>query len=228
MMWNMIHSVFFDLDGTLFDTLEDIRAAINYALKAYDGTEASPDEVRRYVGRGLRRALAQAVAEHCPPLSDDGEFELLLQLMMGYYRTHPGVYTVPYPGIPELLGNLVQNGIAVGVVSNKTDDLVKAVIEHYGYSFGFVSGQRSDYPLKPDPSLLLHAIEAVGSDAAHSVYVGDSEVDAETGKRAGINTFIVSYGFRRKEELEAAGIEKTLENTAELASSLSAYFLKPW
>ena len=75
-----MEAVLFDLDGTLFDTLEDIRSAINYALRAWDGSEASPDDVRRYVGRGLRRAMASAAAEHCPRL-EEGEEELMFQLM---------------------------------------------------------------------------------------------------------------------------------------------------
>ena len=217
-------SVFFDLDGTLFNTIGDIRAAINYALKAYDGTEASEDEVRGYVGNGLRRALARAAAEHCPPIPEEGEFELMVQLMMGYYRNHPCVYTVPYPGIPELLSSLSERGIALGLVSNKTDDLVRAVIEKYGCSFSFVSGQRSDFPLKPDPSLLLYGMESIGADREHTVYAGDSEVDAETARRAGIPSIIVSYGFRTEAALRAAGITETAENTSRLEALLSANF----
>ena len=219
-----MNSVFFDLDGTLFNTIGDIRAAINYALRAYDGTEATENEVRSYVGRGLRRALAKAAAEHCPPIPDEGEFELMVKLMMSYYRNHPCVYTVPYPGIPELLSSLEERNIAIGLVSNKTDDLVRAVIDRYGYSFSFISGQRPDYPLKPDPSLLLHGIASVGSDKEHSVYVGDSEVDAETASKAGISSIIVSYGFRSEEALRAAGIAETAENASQVASLLCAYF----
>ena len=219
-----MNSVFFDLDGTLFNTIGDIRAAINYALKAYDGTEADEEEVRSYVGRGLRRALAKAVAQHCPPIPDEGEFELMVKLMMSYYRNHPCVHTVPYPGIPELLECLREKGNAIGIVSNKTDDLVRAVLEKYGYSFDFVSGQRPDYPLKPDPALLLHGISSVGSDKDHTVYVGDSEVDSETAKKAGIPAIIVSYGFRSEEALKAAGIAETAENASQVASLLCAYF----
>ncbi len=223
-----MYSVFFDLDGTLFDTLGDIKAAINYALRAYDGTEASDGDVRRYVGRGLRRALSQAVVEHCPPLPDENEFELMMALMMSYYRNHPSVHTRPYPGIPDLLSELERRGIRTGVVSNKADELVQEIVRESGLHFDFISGQRTDFPLKPDPSLLLHGISDVGSDSSHTVYVGDSEVDAETGRRACVETVIVSYGFRTKEELGASGILKTVENPSELGALLSAHFKSAW
>ena len=214
-------AVFFDLDGTLLDTLPDIRNAINYALRAYDGEEASSADVRRYVGRGLYRALSSAAAEKNPKGLDENEFNLMFALMKNYYSRHAVVETKPYPGIAELLHSLKRKGIRLGIVSNKADSIVKEIIgELLPDIFDFVSGEREGYPLKPDPKLLLDGIEAVGSSPAETVYVGDSEVDAETGKRAGIRTVIVSYGFRSREELGRNGIETSADNAEELAERL--------
>ena len=215
-------AVFFDLDGTLLDTVEDIRSAVNYALRAYDGEEASRDEVRRYVGRGLRRALLTAVSEKHPKgICDDNEFSLAFALMMSYYRNHPADHAVPYPGIPELLESLKGRGIRLGIVSNKDDGIVQAIVSKFFPSvFDFVSGQIAGTPLKPDPTLLLSALEKVGAAVDESVYVGDSEVDAETGKRAGVRTLVVSYGFRSPEELVDAGIKADAADVGELSSLL--------
>lgn len=212
-------AVFFDLDGTLLDTVEDIRAAINYALRAYDGEEASRDEVFRYVGRGLRRAFQSAVDEKHPRgIVDDNEFSLAYSLMMEHYRRHPADHTVPYPGIPSLLERLADEGCRLGVVSNKDDGIVQAIISRFfPNAFGFVSGQRPDFPLKPDPSLLLHGLRCVGAVPEESVYIGDSEVDWETGKRAGVRTAVVSYGFRSAEELASCGIKADACSVGELS-----------
>ena len=216
-------AVFFDLDGTLLDTLPDIRNAMNYALRAYDGGMASLDDVRRYVGRGLHRALSEAVTEKNPKGLDENEFELMFSLLLSYYRKHPVVETLPYPGIPELLAMLKDKGIRLGVVSNKSDVLVQVIINTLlpDY-FSFVAGEGKGFPLKPDPQLLLEGLREVGSSVDECIYVGDSEVDAETGKRAGVRTLIVSYGFRRAEDLMASGVEISANNVKELAEKLSS------
>ena len=216
-------AVFFDLDGTLLDTLPDIRNAINYALRAYDGDEASYDDVRRYVGRGLYKALSSAAIEKHPKGLDENEFGLMFALMKNCYMRHPVVETKPYPGIPELLSVLKSKGIKLGIVSNKADQIVKEIIsELLPDTFDFISGEREGYPLKPDPKLLLEGIASVGASPSETVYVGDSEVDAETGKRAGVKTLIVSYGFRNKEELEGNGIEISADSAEELHEKLES------
>ncbi len=216
-------AVFFDLDGTLLNTLPDIRAAINYALRAYDGKEADDEDVRRYVGHGLHRALSQAVIEKEPKGLDENEMSLMFALMLNAYRRHPIEGTVPYPGIAELLSALKERGIKLGVVSNKEDSIVQEIIDGLlPDTFDFVSGERQGFPLKPDPSLLLYGLGKVGASCGESVYVGDSEVDAETGRRAGIRTVIVSYGFRTEEELKASGIRSEAENAYKLAEILES------
>ena len=213
-------AVLFDLDGTLFDTLEDIRCSINYALRAWDGTEASSDDVRRYVGRGLRRAMAAAAAEHCPRL-EEGEEELMYQLMKSYYRSHPVMHASFYPGIRDLLLRLKSSGVAIGIVSNKDDGILREIIDGCGVAFDYASGEKPGIPLKPDPYPIAMALKAVGAGKDDALFVGDSEVDAETGKRAGVETIIVSWGFRTRDELGAAGIAASAENAEELWNQIS-------
>ena len=210
-------TAFFDLDGTLFDTLPDIRKAMNYALSAYDGEKATADEVRRYVGRGLHRALSLAAAEKNPKGLDEDEFELMFQLMVSAYEKHPVDETRPYPGIPQLLGNLKSRGIKLGIVSNKSDSIVQEIVSSLMPGvFDFVMGEGRGFPLKPDPSGLLYGIRETGGCIEEAVYVGDSEVDAETGKRAGVRTLIVSYGFRTRAELEKSGVSVSANSVEEL------------
>ena len=203
-------AVFFDLDGTIFDTLDDITAAINYALRVYDGEEATKEEVRGYVGKGLRRALSLAVAAKHP-----------FTVMMNYYIHHPVVHTKAYDGIPELLSDLKKGRVKLGIVSNKRNEIVQKIVTALlPDTFDYVSGEVAGYPLKPDPTLLVSALKKVGSSPAEALYAGDSEVDAETGRRAGIRTFIVSYGFRTEEELRESGIENTINNVETLSEKL--------
>lgn len=215
-------AVFFDLDGTLFDTLEDIKAAIDYAIRAYDGESVPLCDVRRYVGRGLRRALANAIVEHCPPIQEEGEQELMYQLMLSYYRKHPADHTSLYPGMGELLSSLKEHGIMMGVISNKADEIVHQIIGKLSpVDFDYVQGACGKFSLKPDPGALLSAMEQFSLSPDDVVYVGDSWVDEETARRAGVRSLIVSYGFSTKDELEARGIAVSAENVASLARVLS-------
>ncbi len=211
-LFNISHMkcVIFDLDGTLLDTMEDIRHAVNYALSAFEGSPISGDECRRYVGRGLRNALVRAVAaDRSIHLQSDEELDFMYSLLMGYYRNHPAVYARPYDGIPELLEDLQRRGIRMGVLSNKRDELVKAIVSDKFPSIRFsaVIGQADGIPLKPDRRAFDHALSAIGADIRDVLYIGDSEVDAETADNASAARIIVSYGFRSDEELRSRGIE---------------------
>ena len=215
-------AVFFDLDGTLFNTLEDIKNAIDYAVRAYDGELVPIEDVRRYVGRGLRRALASAIVEHCPPIEEEGEQELMYQLMISYYKKHPADHTALYPGMSELLLFLKEKGIIIGVISNKADAIVHEILDRLSpVEFDFVQGAISSVPLKPDPASLLSAIQHFSLEKEDVIFVGDSPVDAETAERAGIRSVIVSYGFSTKDELQEKGIRSDAENVSSLRRVLS-------
>ena len=158
---------------------------------------------------------------HPNGIVDEEEFSLMFTVMMNYYIHHPAVHTKAYDGIPELLSDLKKGRVKLGIVSNKRNEIVQEIVTALlPDTFDYVSGEVAGYPLKPDPTLLVSALKKVGSSPAEALYVGDSEVDAETGRRAGIRTFIVSYGFRTEEELRESGIENTINNVETLSEKL--------
>lgn len=218
--------VVFDLDGTLLYTLPDIRRAVNYALSAYDIPLISMEEAREIVGRGLRNALIAAV-NRSGKLIEDNDFSLMNELMVSSYMKHPSDNTVPYDGIPELLGFLTENGLMVAIASNKKDEIVQKIVKNIlpSIRFAFVLGQTSSYPLKPDPEGILSETANLGVTSDDIVYVGDSEVDYETASNLGCDKVIVSYGYRTAEELKEKGIDNTAATTKELGERLRALCL---
>ncbi len=213
--------VVFDLDGTLLYTLPDIRRAVNYALSAYDIPPIPMEEARTIVGRGLRNALIAAV-NRSGKMIEDNDFSLMNELMVSSYMKHPSDNTVPYDGIPELLGLLMENGVMVAIASNKKDEIVQKIVKNIlpSVRFSFVLGQTSTYPLKPDPEGILSEIGKLGVTTDDIVYVGDSEVDYETAANLGCGYIVVSYGYRTSEELKEKGIADTAGTVEELGEKL--------
>ncbi len=213
--------VVFDLDGTLLYTLPDIRRAVNYALSAYDIPPIPMEEARTIVGRGLRNALIAAV-NRSGKMIEDNDFSLMNELMVSSYMKHPSDNTVPYDGIPELLGLLAENGVMVAIASNKKDEIVQKIVKNIlpSVRFSFVLGQTSTYPLKPDPEGILSEIGKLGITTDDIVYVGDSEVDYETAANLGCDYIVVSYGYRTSEELKEKGIADTAGTVEELGEKL--------
>lgn len=206
-------AVIFDLDGTLLNTLEDIRCAINYARRAYGGAEVSSSDTRRYIGNGLYKALKGSFAEHGPAI-DDEELALAFQLMMEYYRKHPADHAYPYEGVMGLLRTLRKRGIKVAILSNKADSILQSMLpsSFEGFSFDYAIGHREDFPLKPDRKSFLHVLDALGVKKDDVVYIGDSEVDYQTAINSGVRHIIVTYGFRDREELALKGIEHLIDH----------------
>ena len=186
----MTVGILFDLDGTLLNTLEDLKDATNYALSSLGYPERSLEEVRRFVGNGAGRLMAQAV----PAGVDSAE---ALARFQAYYPSHCQIKTAPYPGIPEALAAL-QKKYPLAIVSNKPDTAVKPLCA--GYFPGiFARGEAADCPRKPAPEMVYQAMAAIGADTC--IYVGDSEVDVLTAKNAGVPCLSVTWGFRTKEEI---------------------------
>lgn len=215
--------VVFDLDGTLLDTLPDIQRALNYALSPYEISPLSLEKARHLVGRGLRNALYGAVLESGARI-EDNDLSLMYELLLSSYMKHPYDNTHPYEGIPELLIHLEREGVMVAIASNKKDEIVQRIVKNTlpSVHFSFVLGQRDCYPLKPDPEGILTEIGKLGLDKTDIVYVGDSEVDAETASNIGCDYFIVNYGFRTKDELNKSGITDTVSSPGELEERLDS------
>lgn len=209
--------VIFDLDGTILDTLEDLKISVNFALKNNALPERTLEEVRRFVGNGIRLLIERAVPENTDPAVTDKVFSDFKE----HYAVHSMDNTKPYDGINSLLESIRKENVKTAVVSNKADFAVQKLIKLlFDGKFDFVLGERADINKKPAPDMVNAAIKHCGVLPEESVYVGDSEVDIETAKNSGIDCIIVDWGFREREFLIKNGAEKIVSSTQELFSVL--------
>lgn len=203
----------FDLDGTLLDTLQDLANSLNYALKNADFPQRSIDEVRRFVGNGIRKLIERGV----PAGTSEKETERVLADFMEHYKAHCSDSTRPYDGIDELLAALKERGYLTAVVSNKADAAVKILCEKYfPKKFDSVVGERQSVRKKPAPDTVNSVLAQLGIDRADAVYIGDSEVDVETAKNAGMDCISADWGFRSRAELVQAGAAKIISRPSEI------------
>ena len=210
-------AIIFDLDGTLLDTLADLAEGTNYALRVNGFPERTTDEIRRFVGNGARKLIERAVP--------DGQIEAALEKVRQdfdiYYKVHCKDHTGPYPGIMEMLQELVQQGYSLGVVSNKPDFAVQELIpEYFPGIFASVSGERQGVAKKPAPDLIWEAMKNLQADSSNAVYVGDSEVDLEAAANAGIPCISVAWGFKGRRFLEEQHAGTIIEVPAEVFAFL--------
>lgn len=197
--------ILWDLDGTLLDTLQDLADGTNHALHQFGYPERTIEEVRRFVGNGARRLIEQAV-----PAGAD--VEEVLNAFYEYYNAHCRVKTRPYDGILDALAELGRS-FPMAVVSNKPDAAVKQLCAHY-FSGLYARGESADCPRKPAPDMILKTMAFIGVERC--VYVGDSEVDVETARRAGVPCLSVLWGFRDRQTLLNAGAEHFCGSCGEL------------
>ena len=190
-------TVVFDLDGTLLDTLQDLANAVNYALEQQGMPKRTLEEVRQFVGNGVRLLMIRAVP--------DGErnplFEETFALFKEYYGKHCNDNTKPYAGVVELIETLKEKGYAVAIVSNKIDFAVKGIVP-------VAIGEKEGIRRKPAPDTVYEALKELGKTKEEAVYVGDSDVDLETAKNSGMPCISVLWGFRDKEFLAEHGVER--------------------
>lgn len=213
--------VVFDLDGTLLDTLRDINGAINYGLSLYSIPPLSLLETRSIIGRGLRNATESAVLKSGIIIEEE-EINLMYEMIISYYNNHPSIYSSFYSGIEELLKKLEENGVRMAILSNKKDEIVQKIVKDKLSSFSFSSiiGQTNRFPLKPNPSSLFYIIEKEKLEREDVIYIGDSEVDYNLSTNADVDSLIVSYGFRSREELENSGVKTIVNTTSEIEKIL--------
>ena len=210
-------AIIFDLDGTLLDTLADLAEGTNYALRVNGFPERTLDEIRRFVGNGARKLIERAV----PDGLVEAALEKVRQDFDIYYKVHCKDHTGPYPGIMEMLQELVQQGYSLGVVSNKPDFAVQDLIpEYFPDIFSSISGERQGVAKKPAPDLILEAMKNLQADSSNAVYVGDSEVDMEAAANAGIPCISVVWGFKGKKFLEEQQAEMIIEKPSEIQKYL--------
>lgn len=195
-------SAIFDLDGTILNTLDDLADSTNAALEMNNLPRRTVDEVRLFVGNGIRLLIERAVPAGTEPSLVDRVFEDFKT----YYGGHCSVKTGAYKGIPELLTALRKGGCKVAVVSNKADFAVRRLCdEYFPNCFDFAVGERQGVRRKPAPDSVLEALRALGENADGAVYIGDSDVDIETAANAGLPCISVLWGFRDADFLKAHG-----------------------
>ncbi len=217
----MIKCCIFDLDGTLLSTLETIRYYVNRTLTKYGYTPITEDECRSFVGAGARVLMTKAFNSRGDLPKED--FERALSEYMADYDSDPYYLTEKYEGIDELINELKSRGIKLAVLSNKPDFATKSAVRHFfDDSFSVVYGGREGIALKPSPEGCLEILSELSSLPSECAYIGDSDVDVITGKnmKAALNVS-VSWGFRTKEELEAAGAEHIISSVDEIYSLLN-------
>ena len=192
-------AVLFDLDGTLLDTLPGLAASVNAVLRAHGEPERSLEEVRAFVGNGVRKLVARAAKGG----EDRPDYTELLAEYRAHYLAHASEGSVPYPGIPELLAALRARGVKLGVVTNKDEDAARALMERFfPGAFDVVLGGNAGRAPKPDSATPRAALESLGVSPAEALYVGDTDVDAATARGAGMDLRLCSWGFRARGDLE--------------------------
>lgn len=206
-------ALLFDLDGTLLNTLEDLVNAVNRALSIHGWPERSMEEVRRFVGNGVRRLMELAVPEG----TSAEAMEACLATMRSYYEAHNTEKTAPYDGVLEVLAELKRMGIPMALVSNKPDGPVARLAEEYFPGiFTVTVGDSPLWARKPAPDMPLYALGQLGINREEAIYIGDSEVDFQTACNAGLPILSVSWGFRDREQLAALGPDWMVDTPAEL------------
>lgn len=197
-----IDTVIFDLDGTLLDTLEDLMDSTNYALKQFHMPERTLDEIRAFVGNGVKLLIERAVEEK----TDEVTCEEVLRVFKKHYLENGRNKTKLYGGIDELIDTLKVMGLKIAVVSNKIDESVKELCEYYMHGkIDSAIGDRAGVPKKPERNLVDIALSELGKTTDTAVFVGDSDVDINTARNLGIPCISVSWGFRSEEFLLSSG-----------------------
>ncbi len=220
-----IKAVIFDLDGTLLDTLEDLATSMNHVLQNHGYPVRTREEIRSFVGNGIRKLVERAAGFPDGQASTDKQLlDQMFEEMSEYYEAHCNERTAPYAGITKCLAQLKQEGIKMAVVSNKLD---KAVTDLVGLYFSeWISESAGDQPgmrIKPAPDTLFLVMERLFVSPEECVYVGDSDVDIQTAAHAGVPCISVCWGFRGREFLLAHGASTLVDTPAELLEVLATW-----
>lgn len=205
------NTVIFDMDGTILDTLEDLKDAVNVMMRREGLEEVSLDKTRRSVGNGAAVLMEKVLGKDYPCFDEAYAF------FRSYYAEHNQMKTGPYPGILELMEALQQKGITMAVVSNKPHEAVVPLSKLFFKEYMTLSmGEQAGMRRKPYPDMVWAVMEELGKTKEECVYVGDSEVDFATAQNSGLDCISVSWGFRDREVLEELGPKAIIDEPMEL------------
>lgn len=209
--------VIFDLDGTLLDTLDDLCNSVNYSLRTNNFPERSLEEVRTFVGNGIRLLIERSVPEGTSKELIDKTFECFKT----YYAVYCNDKTKTYPGVMDMLKELKKNGYKIAVLSNKAQYAVTKLCDiYFNNLLDDAVGARENVAKKPSPDALYICAENNNINLNNVIYVGDSDVDVATANNAGVRGIAVTWGFRSRELLIKCGAENLADNTDELLQIL--------
>lgn len=209
--------VIFDMDGTILDTLEDLKNSTNYALKQSGYPEHPLENIRQFVGNGIQKLIERAVPEG----TSEADRQKVYEAFRAHYKVHCADNTKPYDGIPDLIIKLREAGIKTAVVSNKADPAVQdLVIEYFPNMFDVSVGEKPGVAKKPAPDAVDFVLETLSIPRERAIYIGDSDVDIATAENSHMDSIIVTWGFRDLEFLKAHGAKTIVDTTEEILELL--------
>ena len=203
----------FDLDGTLLNTINDLAASTNYALRSAGMPEHSVDDVRRFVGNGVKKLMERAI----PDGLNNPDFDETYATFRKHYLKHSLDTTKPYDGISEVLAELKRRGKKLAIVSNKFYAATQELARHFfPDTIEVAIGERENIRKKPAPDTVLEAMRQLGVGKEGTVYIGDSDVDIDTAHNVGVPCISVLWGFRDRDFLLAHGATTLIERPEQL------------
>lgn len=208
-----IKAILFDMDGTLIDTLDDLTDSVNFVLKNNRLPERTREEVRTFLGKGIKWTIKKSVPEE----TREEIIEKCYEEMLDYYGKNGLNKTCPYEGIENLILTLHNKGYKIAIITNKMEEAAKKISDKFfGNYIDLVIGDDKIQPLKPFPNNIYRALKKFKLKNEEVIYIGDSEVDISTGKNASLYTIAVLWGFRDREALIKSGAENFAKNIEEL------------
>lgn len=206
-------AVIFDMDGTILNTLEDLKNATNYSLRQFNMPERTLEEVRMFVGNGIRKLVERAV----PSGTSAKKIDEVLDVFLKYYEVHSADNTSSYPGIHELVEKLKAAGIKTAVSTNKADAPAQELgKEYFNGIFDLIVGQRDGLRTKPAPDSVNEILKILNIQKKDAVYVGDSDVDVQTAANSDLDFIGVSWGFRGRKFLQEKGAKNIVDSADEI------------
>ena len=207
----------FDLDGTILYTLVDLKNSMNFTLKKFGFPERTLDEVRRFVGNGIRNLIIRAA----PKGTDEKTIDEMFEVFNEHYAVHCNDNTKSYDGIDELLKKLKEQKVKTAVVSNKADYAVQTLVKKYFDGlFDYAVGEKQGVRKKPCPDSVNEVLRVLDTPKEAAVYIGDSEVDVATAKNAQMDCIAVDWGFRDREVLINSGATLIVSDAAALYNEI--------
>ncbi len=205
-------ALIWDLDGTLLNTIDDLRDTVNYALAAHGYPTHTTEEMKQYVGRGIRYMVSRAL----PGGEENPDFEAVFNTFVPYYEAHCQDQTAPYEGIGEALAALRAADCKMAIVTNKIQSAADELCAQMFPDINLVVGDSPAVKRKPAPDGVYFALEKLGVSAADAAYIGDSDIDYVTAQNATLPCLSVLWGFRTRAQLEEIGADTFFETPAEL------------